>query len=229
MLDLYIGNKNYSSWSLRVWLVAKVFEIPFQEHWIAFDDFKACSPFKQKISEVHAAAKVPVLTDGEVSIGDSFAICEYLAELYPEKQLWPENRVARARARSISAEMHSGFMGIRSACPMNIEADLSVVGRDLCQLDPRLNADLARIQAIWAERPMQDGFVGGAHFSIADAFYAPVILRLVGYGLAIDAVNRAYVQRILGLPALQQWIAEAKQEHCFVAIDEPYRKAPLEE
>lgn len=229
MLDLYIGNKNYSSWSLRVWLVAKVFEIPFQEHWIAFDDFKTCSPFKQKISEVHAAAKVPVLTDGEVSIGDSFAICEYLAELYPEKQLWPENRVARARARSISAEMHSGFMGIRSACPMNIEADLSVVGRDLCQLDPRLNADLARIQAIWAERPMQDGFLCGAHFSIADAFYAPVILRLVGYGLAIDAVNRAYVQRILGLPALQQWIAEAKQEHCFVAIDEPYRKAPLEE
>ncbi len=229
MLDLYIGNKNYSSWSLRVWLVAKVFEIPFQEHWIAFDDFKACSPFKQKISEVHAAAKVPVLTDGEVSIGDSFAICEYLAELYPEKQLWPENRVARARARSISAEMHSGFMGIRSACPMNIEADLSVVGRDLCQLDPRLNADLARIQAIWAERPMQDGFLCGAHFSIADAFYAPVILRLVGYGLAIDAVNRAYVQRILGLPALQQWIAEAKQEHCFVVIDEPYRKAPSEE
>lgn len=226
MLQLYIGNKNYSSWSLRPWLLLKVFGIEFQEYWIQFDDFELSRPFKQQLLKLHPTAKVPLLQDADLVVADSLAICEYLAETYPDVPLWPKDKAQRARARSICAEMHSGFSHLRHACPMNVEADLVEVGLDLYQSNAGLREDLQRIQSIWAARPSLDGFLCGDQFSIADAFYAPVVLRMVGYGLPILPVNQAYVQRILGLEALKLWQAEARQEHCFVPIDEPYRTAP---
>ncbi len=226
MLHLYIGNKNYSSWSLRPWLVLKVFGIAFQEHQLQFDDFQLSSPFKQQLLKLHPTAKVPLLQDADLVVADSLAICEYLAETHPDLYLWPKDKVQRAQARSMCAEMHSSFGHLRDACPMNVEADLVEVGLDLYQSNAGLREDLQRIQSIWAARPSLDGFLCGEQFSIADAFYAPVVLRLVGYGLPILPVNQAYVQRIQGLEALKLWQAEARQEHCFVPIDEPYRTAP---
>ncbi|TCM68736.1 glutathione S-transferase [Acinetobacter calcoaceticus] len=224
MLALYIGNKNYSTWSLRPWLVLTVFGIEFKEHWLKFDDFKSNSPFKQQAMALHPTGKVPLLQDGNLVIADSLAICEYLAERFPEKHLWPADRDARARARSICAEMHSGFSSIRNLCPMNIEADLSEIGLELWESNAHLNTDVQRIQMIWSERPVQGGFLCGEQFSIADAFYAPIILRMVGFGLPIDEANQDYVQRVLAVPALKQWVQQACMEHCFVEIDEPYRQ-----
>lgn len=224
MLELYIGNKNYSTWSMRPWILLKVCNIEFQEHWIEFDDFSAESPFKQQVSAIHPTATVPILCHQGLTIADSLAICEYLAELFPEQALWPKDRKQRARARSICAEMHSGFGRLRELCPMNIEADLSEIGHALWQSDSKLRENVIRIQNIWAERPRADGFLCDDHFTIADAFYLPVIMRLQGYGLPIAPINQAYVNRIIALPAVQQWIDAAKQEHRFIEMDEPYRK-----
>lgn len=222
-LDLYIGNKNYSTWSLRPWMVLKVFNIEFNEHWIQFDDFSADGAFKQYARAIHPTATVPILRHHDLVISDSLAICEYLAELFPDLALWPEQRDQRARARSICAEMHSSFTQLRQLCPMNIEADLSHIGQQLWKSHPALREDVKRIQDIWAERPHADGFLCGAAWSIADAFYAPVIMRFLSYDLPISSKNQAYVDRILNLEATQIWMNQARQEHCFVAIDEPYR------
>lgn len=226
MLQLYIGNKNYSSWSLRPWLVLKVFEIEFQEHWIQFDDFKLSSPFKQQLLKLHPTAQVPLLQDADLMIADSLSICEYLAETYPDLHLWPKDKTQRAYARSICAEMHSGFSSLRNLLPMNIEADLVVVGAELWQSNVDLRDDVHRIESIWAQRPSIDGFLCGDQFCIADAFYAPVVMRMLGYGLPISNENQAYVEKILGLDAVQQWQKQARLEQCFVPIDEPYRSAP---
>lgn len=225
MLDLYIGNKNYSTWSMRPWILLKVSGIEFQEHWIEFDDFSPEGAFKQQVGALHPTATVPILRHQDLTIADSLAICEYIAELFPDRQLWPESREQRARARSICAEMHSNFGRLRELCPMNIEADLSEIGHALWQSDAKLRENLVRIQNIWAERPHPDGFLCDDHFAIADAFYLPVIMRLRSYGFPIAPINQAYVERVMALPAVQQWIDAAKQEHRFVAMDEPYRKA----
>lgn len=223
MLDLFIGNKNYSTWSMRPWLVLRHFDIAFTEHLIPFDDFQLESPFKKTILAINPTGKVPALKDGDLLIWDSLAICEYLAEKFPEKQLWPQDQKQRARARSMSAEMHSSFMALRSTCGMNLDVDLSEVGAQLWLDHPQLQEDVKRIEALWAERPSQDGFLCGDVFSIVDAFYAPVVMRFIGYGIPISDYNQIYMQKILNLAAVQRWMTEAKAEHVFVACEEQYR------
>ena len=131
MLSLYIGNKNYSSWSMRAAVLLDAFGLAHTEHKLEFDDFSADGVFKQSIGKISAAGKVPVLVDGDITVWDSLAIAEYVAEAHPEKALWPQDKANRAHARAITAEMHSGFQALRNACPMNIEADLAEVGQGL--------------------------------------------------------------------------------------------------
>lgn len=223
MYQLFIGNKNYSSWSMRPWILLEQAGIPFQEQLIRFDSFEADSQFKTEILKLNPTGKVPALVDGELVVWDTLAICEYLAEQHPEYALWPQDKSLRARARCISAEMHSSFQGLRNLCPMNVEADLTHIGQQLWSEHAQLRADVARIEQIWSQRPDDDSFLCG-EFSIADAFYAPVVMRFDGYQLPVSASSQCYMQKILALAAVQQWIAEAKQEQQFVPFDEPYRQ-----
>lgn len=222
MLELYIANKNYSSWSMRPWLVLKAFEIPFQEHMIYFDRERSIGAFKQKLLSISDNAKVPILYDQEVKVWDSLAICEYLAEQYPEYALWPKDKAQRARARSISAEMHSGFSQLRTLCGMNIRAQLAEVGQRLWAEDSELRQDVARIEQIWAERPDPDGFLCGT-FSIADAFYAPVVMRFKTYALPVSASSQRYMQSMLQHPAVQAWVEAAMVEGRWVNYLEAYQ------
>ncbi len=224
MLSLYIGNKNYSSWSMRAAVLLDAFGLAHTEHKLEFDDFSADGVFKQSIGKISAAGKVPVLVDGDITVWDSLAIAEYVAEAHPEKALWPQDKANRAHARAITAEMHSGFQALRNACPMNIEADLAEVGQGLWQENAGLRADVAYLEAMWGEL-LADGreFLFG-RFCIADAFYAPVVMRLQGYGLPVNEVTQAYMARIQAHPAVDKWLQAALQEKLFVAIDEPYRQ-----
>ena len=224
MLSLYIGNKNYSSWSMRAAVLLDAFGLAHTEHKLEFDDFSADGVFKQSIGKISAAGKVPVLVDGDITVWDSLAIAEYVAEAHPEKALWPQDKANRAHARAITAEMHSGFQALRNACPMNIEADLAEVGQGLWQENAGLRADVAYLEAMWGEL-LADGreFLFG-RFCIADAFYAPVVMRLKGYGLPVNGVTQAYMARIQAHPAVDKWLQAALQEKLFVAIDEPYRQ-----
>ena len=167
---------------------------------------------------------MPVLVDGDITVWDSLAIAEYVAEAHPEKALWPQDKANRAHARAITAEMHSGFQALRNACPMNIEADLAEVGQGLWQENADLRADVAYLEAMWGEL-LADGreFLFG-RFCIADAFYAPVVMRLQGYGLPVNEVTQAYMARIQAHPAVDKWLQAALKEKLFVAIDEPYRQ-----
>ena len=224
MLSLYIGNKNYSSLSMRAAVLLDAFGLAYTEHKLEFDDFSADGVFKQSIGKISAAGKVPVLVDGDITVWDSLAIAEYVAEAHPEKALWPQDKANRAHARAITAEMHSGFQALRNACPMNIEADLAEVGQGLWQENAGLRADVAYLEAMWGEL-LADGreFLFGS-FCIADAFYAPVVMRLKGYGLPVNGVTQAYMARIQAHPAVDKWLQAALQEKLFVAIDEPYRQ-----
>ncbi|USA46692.1 glutathione S-transferase family protein [Acinetobacter sp. C26M] len=223
MYQLFIGNKNYSTWSMRPWILLKQAGIPFQEHWIQFDSFEPESEFKKEILKLNPTGKVPALVNGDLVVWDSLAICEYIAEQHPELDLWPQEKTLRARARCISAEMHSGFQSLRNLCPMNVEADLTHIGKQLWAEHAQLRADVARIDQIWSERPSEDSFLCG-EFSIADAFYAPVVMRFECFKLPLSASGQAYAQKILSLASVQQWITEAKQEQMFVPFDEPYRQ-----
>lgn len=225
--QLFIGNKNYSTWSMRPWILLKQLGIPFQEHLIQFDSFAADSHFKTAILKFNPTGKVPVLVDGDIVVWDSLAICEYIAEQNPEKNVLPQDRKQRARARCISAEMHSSFQSLRNLCPMNVEADLAHIGQQLWLDNAQLRADVARIEQIWSERPAEDSFLCG-EFSLADAFYAPVVMRFECYKLPISASSQSYMQKILALASVQQWIAAAKQEQMFVPFDEPYRQHRLQ-
>lgn len=205
-LVLVIGNKAYSSWSLRPWLLMKQAGIAFEEIRLSLYAEGA----KQKLLEHSAAGKVPVLKDGDLTVWDSLAICEYLAERYPEKQLWPAQPAARARARSISAEMHSGFTNLRNQMPMNVRREIPGRART-----PEVAADVARIETIWDEcrsRHGTDGpFLFGA-FCIADAMYAPVASRFRTYGVALAGAGAQYAAAIHALPAMREWIAGAHAE-----------------
>ena len=227
MYTLFIGNKNYSTWSMRPWILLKQASISFQEHLVQFDSFEPDSQFKNQILKHNPAGKVPALIDGELMVWDSLAICEYVAEQHPELTLWPQDTVLRARARCISAEMHSSFQALRNLCPMKIEADLSHIGEHLWVEHAALRADVARIEQIWSQRPSTDSFLCG-EFGIADAFYAPVVMRFECFKLPLSASSQAYMQKILSLASVQQWIAEARQEQMFVAFDEPYRQHRLQ-
>jgi len=223
-MQLYIGNKNYSSWSLRPWLLMKHAGIAFDEVPLRLS-FEAGSPFKTALAVVAPSGKVPVLVDEGFAVWDTLAIAEYLAEKFPEKSLWPAATKARARARSLCAEMHGGFQALRGGCPMNIEAELPEVGARLLRDEPGLVHDLARITAMWQRQFDETGgpFLFGA-FTIVDAYFAPVVTRIRTYVLPVPAVVAAYVDRIFALPAMQQWVAQARAEHDFLAFDEPYRR-----
>jgi glutathione S-transferase len=226
MRKLYIGNKNYSSWSMRPWVLMKQAGIPFEEIKVRFDSFEADSQFKKTISTLNPVAKVPVLVDGDLVVWDTLAIAEYLAETFPEKQLWPRAAADRARARSICAEMHSGFGSLRSLCGMNIEASLADVGAQLLKDNPRLQGDVDRIVQMWtALLEAHGGPMLFGEFSNADAYFAPVGTRIKTYGLPVPAAISAYIERVQTLPGIKAWIDDALAEKDFLQFEEPYRKA----
>jgi glutathione S-transferase len=224
MRKLYIGNKNYSSWSMRPWVLMCQAGIPFEEVMVRFDSFEPGSQFKQALAGVTPAGKVPVLVDDGLVVWDTLAIAEYLAEQFPDKQLWPADRAGRARARSICAEMHAGFTALRSNCPQNIEAVLHDTGALIWRDKPAVRADVARLVAMWRELLAQHGgpLLFG-DFTIADAYYAPVCMRIKTYGLPVPADIAAYVDRVAALPGVSAWIAEACTEGDFSESGEPYR------
>lgn len=212
-MDLYIGNKNLSSWSMRPWLVLEHFQIPFTEHLIPFDDFAEGHPFKQTMLRVSPTAKVPTLVDQGLSIWDSLAICEYLAERYPDRSMWSEDQIQRAHARSISAEMHSGFSNLRTLCPMNIKESLPEIGAKHIEESEALRKEIKRIEQIWLSRPDPEGFIVSSSFTIADAFYAPVVMRILSYQLPVSPNAQQYIQTILSVPAVKKWMEQAKHEN----------------
>jgi glutathione S-transferase len=226
MAQLYIGNKNYSSWSMRPWVLLKQAGIPFEEVFVRFDSFAADSRFKTVVYAVNPVGKVPVWVDGDLAVWDTLAIAETLAEQFPDKHLWPRDAQARARARSVCAEMHAGFVALRSHCPMNIEARLPAVGQLVWRDQPGVRADVARLVAMWTA--LLDAYGGpllfGA-FSIADAYFAPICMRLTTYALPLPAPIQAYVDRVTALPGVQAWIADALAEADFLDFEEPYRTA----
>ena len=227
MLKLYIGNKNYSSWSMRPWVLLKQAEIPFEEVLIRFDSFDADSAFKQTLAGLTPTAKVPVLLDGELAVWDTLAIAEYLAERFPEEKLWPQAPEQRARARSVCAEMHAGFTVLRNFCPMNIEASLPEIGQRVWSEQAAVRAEIERIIAMWSELLTQHGgpLLFG-HFSIADAYFAPVCMRIKTYGLPVPAQIQAYMERVSELPGVHAWITQACAEKDFRKFEEPYRVNP---
>ncbi|MEO7400262.1 MAG: glutathione S-transferase family protein [Polaromonas sp.] len=224
MLKLYIGNKNYSSWSMRPWVLLRQAGIPFEEVKIRFDSFEADSEFRKKAGSVNPAGKVPVLDDDGLVVWDTLAIAEYLAERFPGKNLWPQDVAARARARSVCAEMHSGFSALRAACPMNIEADLADAGQLIWRDKAAVRSDVARIIAMWRELLAEHGgpMLFG-EFGIADAFFAPVCTRLKTYGLPVPDDISAYVERVCALPGVKAWMDDALAENDFREFEELYR------
>ncbi len=218
MLRLVIGNKNYSSWSLRPWLLLQGLGIPFEEITLKLDT----PEFAREIKRYSPAGRVPVLLDGELAVWDSLAITEYLAEKFPDLSVWPSDPAARARARSVCAEMHSGFASLRSALPMNVRASLPGCGWSMA-----VQADVDRITGIWTDLLERSGgpFLFGK-FGAADAFYAPVASRSATYALKLAPEALAYRDRILAMPAMQQWCAAGRAEAEFLIHDEPYSRAP---
>ncbi|MCY1167196.1 MAG: glutathione S-transferase family protein [Pseudomonadota bacterium] len=226
MLKLYIGNKNYSSWSMRPWVLLKQAGIGFEEVMVRFgaDPFSANSSFKQAVLAVSPGGRVPVLVDDGFAVWDTLAIAEYLAEKFPEKKLWPQDARARARARSVCAEMHSGFGALRSACPMNIEASLPETGAIVWRDQPAVRSDVQRIVTMWTELLEQHkGPLLFGEFTIADAYFAPVCMRLKTYGLPVPGHITDYVNRVCALPGVKAWIEDGLAEKDFVDADEPYR------
>ena len=224
MLKLYVGNKNYSSWSMRPWVLLKEARIAFETVMVRFDSFAPESSFKHGIGAVSPAGRVPVLLDGEFAIWDTLAIAEYVAEKFPDKSLWPADRLKRARARSVCAEMHAGFAALRNACPMNIEASLPDIGALAWRDKPAVRADLERIVEMWSGLlEAHGGPLLFGDFSIADAYFAPVCMRLATYGLPVPAGINAYVERVRALPGVAAWIADALAERDFRDFEEPYR------
>jgi len=204
MLKLVIGDHNYSSWSLRPWLVLKQAGLPFETVRIRLRE----SGTKAEIYKYSPSGKVPCLIDGEVIAWDSLAICEYLAERKPS--LWPASSQARAEARCISAEMHSGFGALRHSMPMEIHASKPYDGRT-----PEVAADIARIVSIWEScrsRFAKDGDFLFGSFSIADAMFAPVVWRFLTYAVELPPASRAWVETMCALPAMQEWRAAALAE-----------------
>ena len=204
-LTLVIGNKNYSSWSMRPWVALTAFGIPFHEVRVLLD----MPDTANRIAAYSGAGRVPVLVAGEITIWDSLAICEYVAEQFPDKHLWPRDVAARAMARSVCAEMHSGFAGLRNAMSMNIRASLPGRGRT-----NEAQGDIGRICEIWEECLSRFGhhqFLFG-DFSIADAFFAPVVMRFRTYGVSLAPALQAYCERVQAHPAVARWIQEALAE-----------------
>ncbi len=206
MYTLVIGNKNYSSWSLRGWLLLRQFNINFEEVRLPLYS----QTFSDKIKEYSPTGLVPILVTGDQSIWDSLAICEFIAEQHPELHCWPADVRARAIARSVSNEMHSGFFQIRNNLPMNCRRSKAVEART-----PELDKEIARVSEIWRSCRESFGDSGDflfGKFSIADAMYAPVVLRFKSYLIEVGAVETEYMQSMLSLASLQEWIDGALAE-----------------
>lgn len=205
-MTLVIANKNYSSWSLRPWLLMKHSEIPFKEIKIPLHQ-----PNSAKDIAWHSpSGRVPVLVADGINVWESLAICEYLAEIYPDKKFWPEDLQARALARSISHEMHAGFMTLRQNMPMNCRSHFPGKG-----IAPGIEDDINRITQIWNQCHERYGSIGPflfGHFTIADAMYAPIISRFTTYEVKVDPISKAYMNTILNLPAMKEWYQAAREE-----------------
>jgi glutathione S-transferase len=227
-VKLYIGNKNYSSWSMRPWVLLRQAGIPFEEIKVLFDSFAPESNFKQTMLKMSPRGQVPVLVDGDLVVTDTLAIAEYLAESFPEKNLWPVDKIARAKARMACAEMHSGFTALRGNCMMNIEASLPHIGQIVMRDKPAVVADVARVEALLGgllgayAHTHQSGMLFGA-FSIADAYFAPVVMRFKTYGLPASPAVAAYMDRLCAMPGVAAWVADALVEGEFRDFEEPYR------
>ncbi len=215
-LKLIIGNKNYSSWSMRPWIAMKVANIPFEETVMSLD----APDFKQVVGPVSGTGKVPVLIDGDVSVWESLAILEYLAEKFPDAALWPTDIATRSMARAVANEMHAGFLPLRRHLPMNMWRP--VLKRDLT---PEAAANVRRIEVMWADcrarygSKSRDAFLFG-RFGAADAMYAPVVARLHTYGVDVSATTKAYMDAVMALPAWREWYAAALKETWVLAEDE---------
>jgi glutathione S-transferase len=204
---IYLGNKNYSSWSLRPWLVLKQTGVAFDE--IVIPLYEPTS--KATIMKYSPSGTVPALRHGQLVVWDSLAICEYLAESFPTFQLWPRDHDARAVARSVCAELHSGFQSLRAHLPMNVRSSFPNRG-----LAPEVQAEVNRVMSIWRDCRKRFGEGKGdflfGHFSIADATYAPVVTRFRTYKLELEREAEAYCEAIMALPAMQEWITAARNE-----------------
>ncbi|GHA12632.1 glutathione S-transferase [Devosia pacifica] len=211
-MKLLIGNRNYSSWSLRPWLVLCHFDIPFDAEQLLLSG----PGWKEAINERSPTGKVPVLIDGDLAVPETIAILEYLADKYPDKPIWPSDIAARALARAASAEMHAGFPALRREAPMNLRASHP----NLVPLDA-VASDLHRIEELWDGALQRSGgpFLFG-EFSAADAMYAPLATRLRTYELPISDQASRYVEAIYALPAFQEWLTEALKEPWVVDDDE---------
>ena len=226
-MKLYIANKNYSSWSMRPGVMLKQAGIAHEEVMVRFDGFDAQSQFKQTLKDINPVGKVPVLVDGDIVVWDTLAIAEYVAEKFPEKKLWPTAVADRAQARSICAEMHSGFMGIRSACPMNIDAYLPEIGALAMRDKDALRQDLKRIDSLFSSLLKQHkGPMLFGEFTIPDAYFAPVVMRIKTYALPVSAETQAYMDRLCTMPGVKAWIDDALAEKDFIDIEEPFRTKP---
>jgi len=206
-LTLVIGNKNYSSWSMRPWVALKAAGVAFDEVLIPLYTGDAD---KQKILRYTRSGKVPALVDGEVTVWDSLAIIEYAAERFPEAALWPAERAVRAHARAVSAEMHSSFTALRRECGMNLHRPVRAKA-----LSPEAAGDVARIEEMWSDCRARYGALGPylfGRFTAADAMYAPVIHRLRTYAIPVSATVQAYMRTMQALPAFQQWTEEGLAE-----------------
>jgi len=204
---LVIGTKRYSSWSLRPWLALKQAGISFDEVVIQLRQ----PDTQARIAQFSPSGRVPFLRDDDVSVWDSLAICEYVAEMLPGAYLWPQDRGARAVARSVAAEMHSGFPGLREHLSMDVARTIP-----LPTIPDAARNDIARVQAIWMDCRKRFGMAGGpflfGRFTMADAMYAPVATRFRTYGVKLEPVCQAYVDAIMALPAMIEWVAAAKLE-----------------
>jgi glutathione S-transferase len=203
MYDLYVANKNYSSWSLRPWVLMRELAIPFTERLVRFGD----GPAWERFRELSPSGKVPCLTDAGTTVWESLAIVEYLAERHPA--VWPADRAARAYARSAAAEMHAGFAELRNRCPMSCGVRIR-----LHEIPAALARDIARIEALWGDGQSRFGgpFLAGDSFTAVDAFFAPVAFRVQTFGLALNPDSAAYVARLLGLESMRAWYADALRE-----------------
>ncbi|MET0746631.1 MAG: glutathione S-transferase family protein [Rhizobium sp.] len=212
-LTLYIGNKNYSSWSFRPWLAMQAAGIDFEEILIPFD-FPAGNP---RFRDISPTARVPVLHHGDLRVWESLAIVEYVAELFPDVAVWPRDAAHRAQARSISCEIISGFHALRNACPMNLRRPK----RRLIELPGGVMNDVARIENIWRDMRAHSGgpFLFG-DFSAADAMYAPVVNRFEAYDLVVAADTLSYMAAMKAHPAWQKWQTAALEETWIVVEDE---------
>jgi glutathione S-transferase len=211
---LIIGNRNYSSWSLRPHMALAMAGVDFDTKLIRFGE----PAFSKAVRKISKAGKVPILKHNDITIGDSLAIIEYAAETWPKKNIWPTNKKARARARSISAEMHSGFHALRNACPMNLRRPVKPI-----PFSPAVLKDVARIESIWSEARKEFGKGGPflfGKFSAADAMFAPVASRLHTFAVPVKKETRTYMDAIFATPALKDWLKLSAKEKWIVPEDE---------